>query len=113
MKLPLETGDIALIDRSFANAEGTPLSSATPKAGYVFSVLTSQGSAASGGSRTYITNLRMTLGYALAANSNQYDGVGRNTFTVSNAGTIYQKDQGLGAAIPTQFNPDSTWVIAE
>ncbi len=106
-------GDIALIDRSFAKAEGTPLGAATPKAGYVFSVLTSQGSGASGGSRTYITNLRMTLGYGLAANSNQYDGVGRNTFIVSNAGTIYQKDQGVSGGVPANFNPDSTWVIAE
>src|SRR5882724_2876221 len=89
-------GDIALVDRSFANAEGAPLSTAVPKAGYVFVVLTSQGANASGGVRSFVAGapLRMTLGYGLGATSNQYDGVGRNTFVVSNAGTIYQKDQG-------------------
>ena len=30
----------------------------------------------------------MTLGYGLGATSNQYDGVGRNTFVISNAGII-------------------------
>ena len=106
-------GDLALIDRSFAQAEGAPLSSATPKAGYVFVVLTAQGVSASGGARTFITNARMTLGYGLGATSNQYDGVGRNTFCVSNAGTIYEKDQGSTGTPPTNFNPDATWVIAE
>src|SRR5258706_10112217 len=50
-------GDIALIDRSFANAEGAPLT-ATPKAGYVFTVLTSQGASASGGARTFVSAAR-------------------------------------------------------
>ncbi len=107
-------GDIALIDRSFAMAEGTPLSTATPKAGYVFNVLTAQGTSASGGSRAFVdSNNRMTLGYGLGATSNQYDGVGRNTFCISNAGTIYQKDQGSTGTPPTTFDPDTTWVIAE
>ena len=107
-------GDIALIDRSFANAEGAPLV-ATPKAGYVFTVLTSQGAGASGGARTFVTGTpaRMTLGYGLAATSNQYDGVGRNTFVVSNSGTIYQSDLGVAGVIPTTFNPTTLWVIAE
>ena len=105
-------GDISLVDRSFALAEGAPLV-ATPKSGYVFNVLTAQGASASGGSRTFVAGGRMTLGYGLGATSNQYDGVGRNTFVISNAGTIYQKDQGTGGTPPPNFNPDSTWVIAE
>src|SRR5436189_5213600 len=35
--------DIALVDASVAKAEGAPLSTAVPKAGYVFAVLTAQG----------------------------------------------------------------------
>ena len=107
-------GDLALIDRSFANAEGAPLS-ATPKAGYVFKVLTSQGAQAAGGARTFITLSRMTLGYGLSAVSNQYDGVGRNTFIVSNSGTIYESDLGAAASTThqTTFNPGTSWVIAE
>ena len=106
-------GDLALIDRSFALAEGAPLT-ATPKAGYVFQVLTSQGASASGGARSFVTASRMTLGYGLCALSNQYDGVGRNTFVVSNAGTIYESD--LGSSVSTHqatFNPTTLWVIAE
>ena len=108
-------GDLALIDRSFAGAEGAPLSTATPKAGYVFAVLTSQGANAAGGARTFITNSRMTLGYGLSAVTNQYDGVGRNTFIVSNAGTIYESDLGptLSTTHQTSFNPATSWVIAE
>ena len=104
-------GDLSLIDRSFAAAEGAPLV-ATPKSGYVFVVLTSQGAGASGGARTFITSSRMTLGYALGASSNQYDSVGRNTFVVSNAGTIYEQDAGNNTP-PTTFNPTTAWVIAE
>ena len=106
-------GDLALIDRSFALAEGQPLT-ATPKAGYVFQILTSQGASASGGARSFVTASRMTLGYGLCALSNQYDGVGRNTFVVSNAGTIYESD--LGSSVSTHqttFNPTTVWVIAE
>ena len=108
------TGDVALIDRSFSAAAGNPGGSVTPKSGYVFAVLTSQGSSAAGGTRSYVGTSRLTLGFALSAMSNQYDGVGRNTFTVSNSGTIYQKDQ--GSAISTHaatYNPDTTWVVAE
>src|SRR5476651_1307216 len=48
-------GDIALIDRSFAKAEGLPLAATvTPKAGYVFQVMTSQAAGAPGGAHTYI-----------------------------------------------------------
>ena len=108
------TGDLALIDRSFANAEGLPGGTATPKAGYVFQVMTTQGSNASGGARTFIDgNSRMTLGYALEASASQYDGVGRNTFMISNAGTIYEQDLGSGATVPTAFDPTTLWVIAE
>ena len=106
-------GDLALIDRSFAKAEGLPAGTATPKAGYLFQVLTTQGTFASGGARTYLAGTRMTLGYGLEASSSQYDGVGRNTFIISNAGTIYEKDLGSGVSAPTSFDPDSLWVIAE
>ena len=109
----LGANDVGLIDISFAQAEGTPMSTATPKSGYVFAVLTGQGSNASGGAYTFVTNARMTLGYGLAASPNQYDGVGRNTFVISNAACTYQKDLGLTGTPPTLFDPDNSWVIAE
>ena len=102
-----------LIDASFAKAEGAPLSTAIPKAGYVFVVLTGQGANASGGAQSYVSGGRMTIGYGIAATANQYDGVGRNTFVLNFTGTIYQKDQGSSGVPPTNYNPDSTWVVAE
>src|SRR5471032_2485470 len=50
------TADISLIDASFGKAEGAPGGAATPKAGYVFAVLTGQTAPASGGTRGYVTN---------------------------------------------------------
>jgi hypothetical protein len=107
-------GDNALIDRSFACAEGNPLN-VVPKAGYVFKVLTAQGYNAPGGAHTYMSyGGHMTLGYGLCAVPNQYDGTGRNTFIISNAGTIYQKDRGqYDTGFPATYDPDVTWVVAE
>jgi hypothetical protein len=109
-------GDLALIDKTFANAEGPP-GCVPPKYGYVFKVLTAQGPAATGGARNYISNGNMTLGYALVACPGVYDVTGRDTFMISNNGTIFQKD--LGPDTPkivwamTEFNPDTTWAAAE
>jgi len=111
------SGDVGLIDRTFAGAEGAP-DTATPKAGYVFTVLTGQGTGATGGSRSYLSGgstPHMTLGYGLSAVPAQYDGTGRNSFIISNAGTIYQQDKGTSdTSHETLFNPDTTkWVVSE
>jgi hypothetical protein len=102
--------DGTLIPERLAKAEGA---SGKPYKGFLFRVLTGQGSSASGGSRSYIVDNRMILGYGLLAYPALYDRTGRNTFIVNNSGTIYQKDQ--GESTPdivkkmTEFNPDSTW----
>jgi hypothetical protein len=56
----------------------------------------------------------MTLGYAMCASPNQYDSVGRNTFQVSNSGTIYQQDQGAASPVTT-YNASQTtnWVVSQ
>ena len=111
--------DISLIDSTFGKAEGNPAGGAaplalSPKAGYVFVVLTGQTAPASGGTRSYIDgNGAMTLGYALSATPNQYDGTGRNSFLVSNAGTIYQQDAGVAAQQTTYLAASPTWVVSE
>ncbi|MCY3022487.1 MAG: DUF2950 family protein [Planctomycetota bacterium] len=111
-------GDLCLIDRSFAFAEGPPSASPMPKAGYCFKVLKAQGPHAPGGARNYVVNGNMTGGYALVAYPSQYDGTGRDTFIISDAGMIYQAD--LGPQTPalvetmTEFDPDpKTWVVSE
>ena len=112
-------GDIAMIDRSFANAEGYS-ATAVPKAGYCFKILTKQSAKAPGGAKNFIENGHMIYGYALVAYPVHYDEMARNnrnTFMVSNTGTIYEKDLGLETLSiiekMTEFNPDETWVVTE
>ena len=105
------TGDLALIDRSFAGAEGAV---SPPKAGYVFTVLTQQGPSATGGIRSYMTGTNMVLGYGLCAMPAAYDGTGRDTFTINNNGTIFQADRGLPNIFETSFNPvTGVWTPTE
>ena len=104
-------GVIALIDRTFAGAEGGP-GTVTPKAGYVFFVLTTQGDGAVGKAKSYIASGRMTLGHALSAAPGAYDSTGRNNFIINHAGTIYQTDL-AGSGHVTSFNPTSVWLPAE
>ena len=108
------SGELALIDKTFANAE---LGSAamTPKAGYFFKVLTSQGPAATGGRKSYLDETgKMTRGYAILALPARYGDSGNDCFIINNNGTIFQKD--LGPDTPTvapaitEFDPDTTWV---
>ena len=108
--------DLLLLDRSFAQAEGLPCQ-VPHRAGYVFKVLTGQGPAANGGAKSYVVNGNMTAGYALVACPTDYDFSGRNTFIISNDGTVHQWD--LGPDTPNIFanmsvyNPGPGWVIAE
>ena len=107
------SGALALIDKTFGNAETTFANSA-PKAGYLFTVLTSQGVAATGGARTYLTGAKnyMTLGYALNAVPGSYDSTGRDQFIINSNGTIFQRDPTSSAnnTLQPTFNPDTTWV---
>jgi type II secretory pathway pseudopilin PulG len=103
------TGDIALVDKVFGAAEGN-VGTATPKAGYVFTVLTSQGGSATGGARSYIVSGNMTLGYALSAIPAGYDSTGRQSFEISNNAVVFGLDEGLGTAHPKAFDPTASWV---
>ncbi len=109
--------DLALIDASFAGADASQ-KKASPKAGYVFKILTQQGSSAPGGAVSYLNAKGdLTLGHALVATPASWDGTGRNTFIIGPSGTVYQQDLGMGAPEVfqqiTAYNPDSLWVIAE
>ncbi|HYF49066.1 MAG TPA: DUF2950 family protein [Planctomycetota bacterium] len=110
-------GDLALVDKTFAMAEGNPSQNPVPRAGYCFKVLKAQGANATGGKRNFVVNGNMTHGYALVAYPAKYDGTGRDTFVISHNGTIFQKD--MGPETPdiveamTEFDPDETWAAAE
>lgn len=106
-------GDLALVDKTFGNAEIGP--NMSEKAGYVFKILLAQGSNATGGARSYIdANGHMTLGYALVACPYRYNVTGRDTYIINGNGTIFQKDLGPDtpfiAANMTEFDPDPSWV---
>jgi hypothetical protein len=114
-------GDLGLLDRTFGVAEGSP-GKATPKAGYVFKVLTAQGPSAKGGAKDYFKADKdgvqhMTEGYALVAAPGVYDGTGHNCYIINNDGIIFQADLGPNTAEifdnMTTFNPDSTWTRVE
>jgi prepilin-type N-terminal cleavage/methylation domain-containing protein len=101
---------LGLIDKTFGGAEGQP-ATGTPKAGYVFTVLTEQGSSATGGTRIYVVGTNMTLGYAMNALPGAYDSTGRDSFGINGNGTIFQLDQGPGITTHTTFfNPTTSWV---
>ena len=95
----------------FARAEGDA-TTAMPRDGYIFRVLTRQGSAAIGGEMSYMEGTQMTKGYGLSAIPLRYDVTGRNTFIINQSGTIYQKDKGPAGGHEIMFNPDSTWIPA-
>lgn len=106
-------GDVAMIEQSFANAGGNP-GVATPKAGYVFAILTGQGASAPGGTKDYVVSGNMTLGYGLSAVAASYDATGRNSFQINSTGTVYQKDQGSSVTTHlTTYDPDTTWTVSE
>jgi hypothetical protein len=102
-----------------ASAEGYKANQGQPVAfhGYIYRMLTKQGSAAKGGARDYMANGKLTRGVAFVAYPAEYRNSGVMTFIVNQDGTVYQKDLGadtakLAAAI-TEFNPDNSWDDAE
>jgi hypothetical protein len=104
-------------DRQMVAAEGQP-GKVPPKCGYVFKVLTRQGSHVLGGAGSYLVAdskgmLRMTGGYALAACPAEYNLTGRNIYLINQDGRIYWKDCGEQThktfVEMTEFNPDNSW----
>ena len=95
-----------------------PQPGAGPKAyhGYVYRVLTGQGSNAPGGAKSYIENGNMTRGFALLAYPIEYGQSGIMTFVVNQQGVVFQKDLGdrtaeLATAMML-YDPDKSWMPA-
>lgn len=107
------SGDLGLVDNSFANAAGEP-STVPAKSGYVFQILTGQGANAPGGSQNYLVNSNMTMGYALSAVPTNYDNSGRNSFQINATGNVYQSDRGsINTTHLTIYEPDSNWTASQ
>ena len=88
-----------------------------PFNGYMFRILTSQGSHAPGGAKNYVVDGKMTAGFAFVAYPVDYRSSGVMTFIVDQSGTIYEKDLGPDttklAQAMTVYDPDPTWRKAE
>ncbi len=86
-----------------------------PYHGYCYRMLTSQGSSAPGGARSYLEQGRMTGGFAAVAWPAEYENSGIMTFIVNGAGVVFQKDLGPDTAkvagAMTSFDPGDGWEI--
>jgi len=92
-------------------------SSAVPYYGYYFRILTAQGKHAPEGTKSYLSNGKMTGGFAFVAYPAEYRSSGVKTFIAGPNGIVYEKD--LGTETPriatsmTQYDPDPSWHAAE
>jgi hypothetical protein len=103
----------ALAQASYkAEADGD----ATPYHGYIYKILTAQGSHAPGGAKAYMADGKLTNGFAVVAYPASYLVSGVVTFIVNQDGTVYQKDFGADtqkiASSITTYDPDSSWKAA-
>ena len=105
---PATPGDVALVDRAFAYANGDQVT-ATPKSGYVFTILTSQTANAPGGAVNYFKGPNLVLGHGLSAIPLAWDVTGRNCFQVNQDGMVGQRDRGNAGHL-TAYDPDPNWV---
>jgi hypothetical protein len=96
-----------------AEGQGYDITKSAPYHGYLYRILTGQGTAAKGGAKSYLSDDKLTGGVALIAYPVEYRVSGVMTFIINQNGVVYQKDLGektveLAAAI-TEYNPDNTW----
>ncbi len=109
--IPQELVHAGISGQSAAN------NSAVPYYGYYFRILTAQGKNAPGGAKSYLSNGKLTSGFAFIAFPAQYRSSGVETFIAGPDGVVYEKDLGTAttriATSMTQYNPDPSWHRAE
>jgi hypothetical protein len=92
--------------------DGVP--STAPYHGYVYRLLTSQGSHAAGGAYDYRVRDQMLGGFALIASPAEYGVSGVMTFIVNHDGVVFSQDLGSLTATSVQliesFNPGPGWL---
>jgi len=99
-----------------AHAEGygqNPKAGPHPFHGYYFRILTQQGKDAPGGEKDYVSDGKLTGGFALVAYPARWDQSGVMTFIVNQDGKLYQRSLGEKtvqiAREMKAYNPDSSW----
>jgi Protein of unknown function (DUF2950) len=109
---PLSPGGPLLASAS-AEGYGNLKGGQTPYHGYLFRLLSSQGTNADGGQRDYLVNGKLTGGFALLAYPADYGASGIMTFMVNQDGVVWQRDLGEDtartAAAIQSFDPDDKW----
>lgn len=92
-------------------------SSAVPYYGYYFRILKAQGKRAPGGAKSYISNGKMTGGFAFVAYPAEYRRSGVKTFIGGSDGKVYERDlgpeTGKTARSMTVYDPGPGWRPAE
>lgn len=90
---------------------------ATPYRGYYFRILARQGKDASGGTKSYVVDGKMTQGFAFVSYPAEYRSSGVMTFIVNKDGVVYEKDLGKSTEVVAKemkaFNPATGWRKAE
>jgi len=88
-----------------------------PFHGYYFRILTRQGKNAPGGAKSYVSEGKMSGGFAFVAYPVDYRSSGVLTFIVDQNNVVYEKDLGPNtekvAKAMTRFNPGPSWHAAE
>lgn len=86
-----------------------------PFVGYYYKMLTQQGNTAKGGAKDYVSDGKLTGGFAVLAWPAKYKDSGIMTFIVGKDGVIYEKDLGentaQAAAGITAYNPGEGWSV--
>ena len=106
----------ALVNAGISDQASTG-SSAAPYYGYYFRILTAQGKHAPGGAKSYLSNGKLTGGFAFIAYPAEYRSSGVQTFIAGPDGVVYERDLGPATAkiatSMTQYDPDLSWHPAE
>ena len=98
-----------------ASQEGYPTGTNGPNPfhGYFYRILTSQGANAAGGQKDYVTDGKLTGGFAIVAYPASYRSSGVMTFLINQDGLVVQKDLGPDtgklAAAMSAYDPDKSW----
>jgi DUF2950 family protein len=114
---PSPLGPLVAEIRADGYAGKTADGGAQPFHGYLFKILSAQGSAAPGGAYDYVINGNMVAGFALVAYPAHWGESGIMTFIVNQWGKVYERnlgeDSAAAAAAMTEFNPDGDWSAVE
>lgn len=85
-----------------------------PFHGYYFRILTARGSHAAGGAKNYITDGKLTAGFAFVAFPADYRSSGVKTFVVNENGVVYEDDLGAKttqvASTMKSYDPGAGWM---